>query len=631
MLRAIVPSTAAAHGHPAHDPSHHHSAPAGKSSTKTDQQQKSPWAAPSPKAPQAKDGKGNVIDTSRLSRREVLLHVYDVGDSSTIKTVNGWSSSIGGGVYHGGVEVYGTEWSYGFTNTVGTGVSWCVPRAHPHHAYRQTVDMGTTKLSERQVNELLEGLMDAWLGSAYHLLKHNCLDFCNALLKGLGLGSIPAWVDRYGRTAEKVGTVLYSPISAAKMAGGIGKRLAGGGAGAKSAAKGGAEEKAMLLLRSEHHLRDALYEHFLPEDDDAGFPGSDDEMRIVPTKAEKMGNTRKPLLEPSLSFSDPTAGQVMLGAPSINEHDSDIRRAPAETRSKAKGRAASEPPRSRSQKPSSREDQPQQRQQEQLRRQTGNKDVSKTRKRGQSESVEATSKGSSQQQAAAKKHAVQQPAPDSSGKRGSDKATVEAFKQQQPQPPPNPAKSDAKSQAGGGNGSPPAAAASSSGRRGGSSTRRRRGSEEEKVEEPSNDAREDWASPRLPAPSPQREKLAESLPPPSRPPPLPPPAEPPPPSEQEESASLVSEAFPDSVSEMSAQPPPAPIAAKQEGPKPSLLRGGSIADEMRALVKKPQSRATAATQVSLLSTSPSRDDLAWCEPPPAEYCSMSCVRARMRL
>eukprot|EP00971_Amphidinium_carterae_P340443 6478793-Amphidinium_carterae.1 len=125
------------------------------------------------------------------------------------------------------IEVYGVEWSYGFTQTSGTGVSMCKPRAHPMHAYRQTVEMGQTRCTEEQASDIVQELLDQWDGRDYHLLKHNCLDFCNALLKKLGLGPIPAWVDRYGRAAESVGKVMYTPISAAKIAGDYGRRLAG--------------------------------------------------------------------------------------------------------------------------------------------------------------------------------------------------------------------------------------------------------------------------------------------------------------------------------------------------------------------------------------------------------------------
>lgn len=39
--------------------------------------------------------------------QEVWLRVYDMADS------NWWSSYLGVGIFHSGVEVHGIEWAYG--------------------------------------------------------------------------------------------------------------------------------------------------------------------------------------------------------------------------------------------------------------------------------------------------------------------------------------------------------------------------------------------------------------------------------------------------------------------------------------------------------------------------------------
>jgi len=59
-------------------------------------------------------------------------------------------------------------------------------------------------LTEVEVAALLVRLAAAWPGADYDLIHHNCCDFANALCEELGVGRIPGWIDRFGRTASKV-------------------------------------------------------------------------------------------------------------------------------------------------------------------------------------------------------------------------------------------------------------------------------------------------------------------------------------------------------------------------------------------------------------------------------------------
>jgi deubiquitinase DESI2 len=73
----------------------------------------------------------------------VLLHVYDVTKTASdntnmaIKRFNSVTRDVMGvgGVFHGGVEVNGAEWSYGFCDE-GTGVYCCEPKKNPMYTYR---------------------------------------------------------------------------------------------------------------------------------------------------------------------------------------------------------------------------------------------------------------------------------------------------------------------------------------------------------------------------------------------------------------------------------------------------------------------------------------------------------------
>eukprot|EP00913_Durusdinium_trenchii_P034415 g32196.t1 len=127
----------------------------------------------------------------------VLLNVYDVSDSDVIQRVNR--------VFHAGVEVYGKEWCYGATVPGRSGVGAVKPRLHPQHRYRATVHMGNTEKSPDEISRILVCMAP---GSAYDLIHHNCLTFCNVLLGELGLRRIPGWASELaGRAQEQLQSV----------------------------------------------------------------------------------------------------------------------------------------------------------------------------------------------------------------------------------------------------------------------------------------------------------------------------------------------------------------------------------------------------------------------------------------
>jgi len=123
----------------------------------------------------------------------VTLHVYDVSTDPNIPEVNKLLQAIGTGAFHGGVEIYGKEWSYGYVSD-GTGVFCCAPKGCDAHHYRESIEIGTTKMSPSDVGTLLARLTDEWPGVQYDLLRRNCVLFSDALCQELGVGRIPSWV-----------------------------------------------------------------------------------------------------------------------------------------------------------------------------------------------------------------------------------------------------------------------------------------------------------------------------------------------------------------------------------------------------------------------------------------------------
>jgi hypothetical protein len=145
----------------------------------------------------------------------VRVNIYDLGrDDDLVQAINR-ISTVGdtvlvGGVFHAGIEVFGSEWSFGGSNRSTTGIYRCSPRACPAHTYHSTMVLGSTRLSKEDVQGVLRGMSIEWLGDSYDLLERNCLSFCNEFCEQLGVRRIPGWVDRVPRAASfVVGSAAY--------------------------------------------------------------------------------------------------------------------------------------------------------------------------------------------------------------------------------------------------------------------------------------------------------------------------------------------------------------------------------------------------------------------------------------
>jgi len=57
-------------------------------------------------------------------------------------------------------------------------------------------------VSAAQFRRSIEGLQDEWQGWTYDLLSRNCNHFCEALVEILGVGPLPAWVNRFAINAD---------------------------------------------------------------------------------------------------------------------------------------------------------------------------------------------------------------------------------------------------------------------------------------------------------------------------------------------------------------------------------------------------------------------------------------------
>lgn len=148
-----------------------------------------------------------------LVAESVQVHLYNL-NSTFVRPNRMLSKAAIGGAYHVGVEVFGAEWSYGTR-----GVRNSLPRSDADHVYECTVYMGDTEVSLPQLAGLLHEMCQEWQGCEYDLVGLNCCNFGRRLVDELGVGPLPAFVDRLSRSLHAGREASKSAVkSGTKMA-----------------------------------------------------------------------------------------------------------------------------------------------------------------------------------------------------------------------------------------------------------------------------------------------------------------------------------------------------------------------------------------------------------------------------
>lgn len=152
---------------------------------------------------------------SGASPNTILLNVFDIAEAAVpinAMFCNSWVKSLG--AFHTAVEVYGKEFSFysSRTDLDSCGIRRSnIPRRHPMHVYRQSIVMGITNLSEKQVLELILHMAGDWPCRRYDIVQHNCMHFCDELLRKLGAGPVPEWITGLHTTGAKAAELLGDP------------------------------------------------------------------------------------------------------------------------------------------------------------------------------------------------------------------------------------------------------------------------------------------------------------------------------------------------------------------------------------------------------------------------------------
>ncbi|KAI9268794.1 PPPDE putative peptidase domain-containing protein [Sporodiniella umbellata] len=109
--------------------------------------------------------------------------------------------TLGLGIFHSGVEIGEKEFCFGGHNMPNiTGVFVVKPKTGiPELFLKRTIDLGQTRLTDKEIQELLVRLSDEFSGPSYNLLTRNCNHFTEELSYALTRRSIPFWINRAAR------------------------------------------------------------------------------------------------------------------------------------------------------------------------------------------------------------------------------------------------------------------------------------------------------------------------------------------------------------------------------------------------------------------------------------------------
>ena len=129
-----------------------------------------------------------------MAQAPVRLNVYDM------YWLNDYASSLGVGIYHSGIEVYGVEYAYGGHPFAFSGVFENTPQdaeeLGDNFRFRESILLGETDFTAGDVRHMVQLLGHEYRGDKYHLISKNCNHFTSALARSLTGRDIPAWVNR---------------------------------------------------------------------------------------------------------------------------------------------------------------------------------------------------------------------------------------------------------------------------------------------------------------------------------------------------------------------------------------------------------------------------------------------------
>jgi hypothetical protein len=148
------------------------------------------------------------IRSHQIQRRErIFLNVYHLH-----KCLNSCFKCCCMGIFHSGVELFGTEVAFGGSPDDSTGIFLCSPMhtVSPRHFGDQfellsSTCVGYTKMTPGNLTRLLDLISPEWPANSYNLISRNCNHFVEFFLAQVACRrQPPAFVNRCSRVATSV-------------------------------------------------------------------------------------------------------------------------------------------------------------------------------------------------------------------------------------------------------------------------------------------------------------------------------------------------------------------------------------------------------------------------------------------
>jgi hypothetical protein len=158
------------------------------------------------------------IRSHQVQRRErVFLNVYHLHKCLNTRCLNCCCM----GIFHSGIEMFGTEIAFGGSPDESTGIFQCSPMhtISPTHFGDQfellsSTCVGYTKMSPCHLTKLLDLISPEWPGNSYNLISRNCNHFVEFFLAQIACrNQPPSFVNRCSRLAVSVKCCLPKIIT----------------------------------------------------------------------------------------------------------------------------------------------------------------------------------------------------------------------------------------------------------------------------------------------------------------------------------------------------------------------------------------------------------------------------------